>query len=164
IPGRYRAGRRHVRDGRAAREYGGRIAGRPGIDRGGRMSAGGERALEVASKLALLRDCLATSGAAAIRLRGVDWFAWVTAGGSNAVLQAGGEGVAEVLVTQEEAVVLADEIELARLREEEIPAGFTFHVAPWTQIELHESYVLGLAGERAVLSDRPHGGEQPLPA
>ncbi|MFC4931985.1 M24 family metallopeptidase [Massilia sp. GCM10023247] len=128
------------------------------------MSAAGERAQEAASKLALLRDCLATTGAGAIRLRGVDWFAWVTAGGSSAVLQSADAGVAEVLVTQEEAVVLTDEIELARLREEEIPAGFTFHAAPWAQIELHERYVLGLAGERTVLSDRPHGAEQALPA
>lgn len=123
-----------------------------------------ERAAEAAAKLALLRECLARSGAAAIRLRGTDWFAWASAGGSNAVLHTTDGGVAELLVTQDEAVVLTDEIELARLREEEIPAGFTFHVAPWAQIELHERYVLGLAGGQPVLSDRPHGDEQALPA
>ena len=46
-----------------------------------------ERTAEVAAKLALLRDCLERTGAAAICLRGTDWFAWATAGGSNAVLQ-----------------------------------------------------------------------------
>jgi hypothetical protein len=126
------------------------------------MSAA-ERSAEVAAKLALLRDCLERTGAAAICLRGTDWFAWVTAGGSNAVLQTAELGVAEVLVTREEAVILTDEIEAARLREEEVPPGFTFHVTPWAQVELRERYVLGLAGERPVLSDRPHNGEQPLP-
>lgn len=122
-----------------------------------------ERAAEVAAKLALLRDCLERTGAAAICLRGIDWFAWVTAGGSSAVLHTSELGVAEVLVTREEAVILTDEIEATRLRAEEIPAGFTFHVTPWAQVELRERYVLGLAGERPVLSDRPHNGEQPLP-
>jgi len=121
------------------------------------------RAAEVQAKLAVLRECLGKTGAAAIRLRGIDWFAWVTAGGSSAVLQCAETGVAEVLVTQDEAVILTDEIELARLREEEIPAGFSFHASPWAQIELRERYVLGLAGDAIVLSDRPHNGEQPLP-
>ncbi|WP_313176411.1 M24 family metallopeptidase [Massilia sp.] len=121
------------------------------------------RVAEVQAKLAVLRECLGKTGAAAIRLRGIDWFAWVTAGGSSAVLHCAETGVAEVLVTQDEAVILTDEIELARLREEEIPAGFSFHASPWAQVELRERYVLGLAGDAIVLSDRPHNGEQPLP-
>jgi len=122
-----------------------------------------ERAAEVAAKLALLRGCLESTGAGAICLRGIDWFAWATAGGSSAVLHTAELGVAEVLVTRDEAVILTDEIEAARLREEEVPAGFTFHVTPWAQVELRERYVLGVAGEGPVLSDRPHGLEQPLP-
>ncbi len=122
-----------------------------------------ERAAEVAAKLALLRDCLDRAGAAAICLHGIDWFAWVTAGGSSAVLHTAELGVAEVLVTRDEAVILTDEIEAVRLREEEVPAGFAFHVTPWAQVELRERYVLGVAGEGLVLSDRPRGAEQPLP-
>jgi Xaa-Pro aminopeptidase len=125
--------------------------------------SGPERTAEVAAKLALLRDCLERTGAAAIRLRSIDWFAWATAGGSSAVLLTSELGVAEVLVTRDDAVILTDEIEAARLREEEVPAGFTFHVTPWAQVELRERYVLGLAGDRPVLSDRPHCDEQPLP-
>jgi Xaa-Pro aminopeptidase len=125
--------------------------------------SGFERAAEVAAKLALLRDCLERTGAAAICLRGIDWFAWVTAGGSSAVLHTSELGVAEVLVTRDDAVILTDEIEAARLRDEEVPPGFTFHVTPWAQVELRERYVLGLAGDRPVLSDRPHGIEQALP-
>lgn len=121
------------------------------------------RAAEVADKLALLRAHLQAAGAGAIRLRGIDWFAWVTAGGSSAVLHATDAGVAEVLVTPEEACILTDEIEAERLRTEEIPEGFTFHVEPWAEPELRERYVQGAASGRSILSDRPSNGEQPLP-
>jgi hypothetical protein len=120
------------------------------------------RGAEVAAKLALLRDTLAQAGAGAIRLRGIDWFAWVSAGASSAVLLAAEVGVAEVLVTRDEACVLTDEIEVARLREEELAPGFSYHATPWAQPELREDYVRGVA-DGVVLSDRPQGAEQPLP-
>jgi Xaa-Pro aminopeptidase len=126
------------------------------------------RAAEVSDKLALLRAALAEAGAQAIRLRGTDWFAWATAGGDASVLLAADCGVAEVLVTRDEAVILTDAIEAERLRLEQVPDGFTFHVAPWAETELHETYVLGAARGGAVLSDRPRLGngtvEQALPA
>jgi Xaa-Pro aminopeptidase len=122
------------------------------------------RAEEVADKLALLRAVMSEAGARAVRLRGSDWFAWATAGGSNAVLLTAETGVAEVLVTLEEACILTDDIELERLRNEEVPAGFTFHAAPWDQIDMRESYVRSLADDDAVLSDRPQHGELALPA
>ncbi|CAH0267239.1 hypothetical protein SRABI118_03386 [Massilia sp. Bi118] len=122
------------------------------------------RGAEAAAKLALLREALAQAGAGAIRLRGEDWFAWATAGGQ--VLAPGGceTGSVELLVTADEACVLTDEVEAERLRREEAPPGFTYHIAPWTDTELHETYALGAAGGRAVLSDHPHNGDQPLPA
>lgn len=139
-----------------------------GMNTGTGMGAAGVRAAEVADKLALLRAALAETGAGAVRLRGVDWFAWATAGGDASVLLAADCGVAEVLVTRDDAVILTDAIEAERLRVEQVPAGFTFHVAPWAETELHDTYVLGAAGGAAVLSDRPRYGngqvEQPLPA
>jgi len=123
----------------------------------------GARSAEAAEKIAVLREVLAELGAGAIRLRGIDWFAWVTAGGSNAVLLAAETGVAEVLVTQDEACVMTDEIEVQRLRDEEVPPVFTFHVAPWAEVDLREHFVLGAAAGKHVLSDRPAGGELPLP-
>jgi Xaa-Pro aminopeptidase len=132
------------------------------------MNAPDTRPAEVADKLALLRAALAETGAGAVRLRGVDWFAWATAGGDSAVLLAADCGVAEVLVTRDEAVILTDAIEAERLRLEQVPAGFTFHIAPWAETELRETYVLGAASGGTVLSDRPRQGngnsEQPLPA
>ncbi|MGI4718600.1 MAG: M24 family metallopeptidase [Janthinobacterium lividum] len=121
------------------------------------------RAAEVADKVMQLRAHLQAANAGAVRLRGVDWFAWITAGGSSAVLHATDAGVAEVLVTMEEACILTDEIEAERLRAEEIPEGFTFHVEPWAEPELRERYVANAAAGRAILSDRPVSGEHPLP-
>lgn len=121
------------------------------------------RAQEVADKLAVLRAALAASGAGAVRLRGTDWFAWVTAGGSSAVLHTTDTGIAEVLVTAGEACVLTDQIEGERLRLEEVPAGFSFHIEPWAEPELREHFVLAAAEGRQVLSDRPQGDELPLP-
>jgi hypothetical protein len=122
------------------------------------------RGPEAAAKLALLRGALARHDAGAIRLRGEDWFAWATAGGALQACDGAANGAAGLLVTSEEACVLTDEVEADRLRQEEVPPGFTFHIAPWTEHELHDTYVLGAAGGRAVLSDRPAPGEQPLPA
>jgi Xaa-Pro aminopeptidase len=119
---------------------------------------------EAAAKLALLREALAQAGAGAIRLRGEDWFAWATGGGAPLAPAGNGAVVAELLVSLEEACVLTDEVEADRLRQEEVPSGFTFHVAPWAEPELHETYVLGAAGGGAILSDRPNHAEQPLPA
>jgi Xaa-Pro aminopeptidase len=133
------------------------------------MESPDARAAEVAAKIALLRETLAQSEGGqmrgAIRLRGLDWFAWITAGGDAEVLLAADTGVAEVLVTRDEACILTDEIEAERLRQEQVPPGFTFHIAPWAEVELRETYVTGAAGEGIVLSDRPKNhAEQPLPA
>lgn len=122
------------------------------------------RTEEVAQKLAILRVAMQQAGARAVRLRGSDWFAWATAGGSNVVLLTAETGVAEVLVTFEEACILTDDIELERLRNEEVPPGFTFHAAPWDQMEMSDTYVRSLTDDEAVLSDLPRHGERPLPA
>nr|WP_307728067.1 M24 family metallopeptidase [Massilia terrae] len=113
--------------------------------------------------MALLRDVLEKTGASAIRLRGTDWFAWITAGGSNAVLLSQETGAAEVLVSREDACILTDDIEEKRLRAEEAPPGFSYHPTPWTELELRERYVFEIAGGLPVLSDRPANGELPLP-
>jgi len=122
-----------------------------------------DRAAEAAAKLGLLRAALVQSGAGAIRLRGAGWFAWATAGGDCAVQLASDCGVAELLVTADEACVLTDEIEAERIRQEEVPAGFTYHIVPWAEPELHDSYALNAAGGKLVLSDRPRQDEQALP-
>ena len=116
-----------------------------------------DRAREAADKLQQLRDVLQQASAGAIRLRGADWFAWATAGGDA------GSGNAELLVTKDEACILTDDAEGERLRREQVPAGFTYHAAPWAEPELHDKYGSTAAGEGAILSDRPRAGEAALP-
>lgn len=118
---------------------------------------------ELAAKLAFLREQLAALGAGAIRLRGADWFAWATGGVDSPVQAGSGCAAAELLVTRDEACILTDEAEAERLRHAGLPDGLTFHVAPWAEPELHQTYARG-AGGGAVLSDRPQNGEGMLPA
>ncbi len=128
------------------------------------MTARADREVEVKDKLSRIRRWLLTYDAGAIRLRGSDWFAWATAGGSSAVLLTAESGVAEIVVTAAVACVLTDEIEAQRLQDEELPAGWVLHVNPWAESEPRERFVNEAAGGRLVLSDRPDAGEQRLPA
>ncbi len=119
---------------------------------------------ELETKLGLVRAALAAHDLGGIRLRGVDWFAWATCGGSNVVILSGETGVAEVLVTPERAWVLTDEIEAARLRAEELPDGLEVWAGPWNAPDARRQFVDQRLGGRAVASDRSEQGEAPLPA
>lgn len=118
---------------------------------------------ELAEKLTLLRAALTAAGLAAIRLRGTDWFAWATCGGSSAVLLTSEVGVAEVLVTADEAWVLTDVIEAERLAAEELPPGLPVWAHAWTTPGERETFVAARTGGGVVASDRPRADERPLP-
>jgi len=118
---------------------------------------------EVETKLTLLREAMERHGLGAVRLRGVDWFAWATAGGDSAVLHTTETGVAEVLITPDEALVLTDLIEAARLEAEEAPAGFEVWAAQWWHPGERDRAARDRTGGRPVASDRPTAGEVPLP-
>lgn len=132
---------------------------------------------EVSSKLQFMRNALQEAEAVGIRLRGTDWFAWATAGGSNTVLLAAETGIAEVLVTASDAWILTDEIEAQRLKDEQLPnasegSPFKLHVSPWAQSSDREPFVREVTANGKILSDRPSGlfhdrsapAEFPLPA
>ena len=125
--------------------------------------SGGSRDEEVAAKVSTIRAACAAHGLAAVRLRGVDWFSWVTAGGSSVVLLTDEVGVAEVLVTEAGAWVLTNEIEAARLAAEEVPTGLSLWAARWDDPSSAEAFVVEQAGGRPVASDRPQEGEAALP-
>ena len=110
---------------------------------------------EVSRKLELIRQALTETGATSVRLKGTDWFAWATAGASNTVLLTAETGVAQVLVTAEDAWVLTDEIEAQRLEDEELSADFKLHVNPWADAAARESFVREVTNEGKVISDRP---------
>jgi Xaa-Pro aminopeptidase len=119
---------------------------------------------EVSKKLELIRETLRETEVQAVRLRGTDWFAWATGGASNTVLLTAETGVAEVLVTTQDAWVLTDEIEAQRLKDEELPANFKVHVNPWADGATRESFVYDLTGGGKTVSDRPISNlEKPLP-
>ncbi|MBD2628005.1 M24 family metallopeptidase [Trichormus variabilis] len=119
---------------------------------------------EVSAKLELMRQTLAENGVQAIRLRGTDWFAWATAGASHTVLLTSETGVAEVLVTAQDAWILTDEIEAQRLKDEELPPNCQVHISPWAEAAERETFVRKVTNAGKVLSDKPVLGEQPLPA
>ncbi|MCA1691671.1 MAG: M24 family metallopeptidase, partial [Actinobacteria bacterium] len=87
------------------------------------------RAEEVAAKLDSVRAWLDDSDLDAVLLSEQGGFAWVTAGGDNHVTLGQEVGAASVLVTRDEAYLLASNIELHRLVEEQV-AG-----APLTPVE-----------------------------
>ncbi len=118
---------------------------------------------EVSFKLELIRNALSETGAEGVLLRGTDWFAWATAGGSNTVLLAAETGVAEVLVTAQDAWVLTDEIEAQRLRDEELPANFQLHVNPWADSTARDSFLREVTNAGTILSDHPTSHQESLP-
>lgn len=124
-----------------------------------------QRADELSAKLQMIRDALGATSATAARLRGVDWFAWATCGGSNVVILSTETGVAEVLVTATRAWILTDEIEAERLAAEELPAeGYAVWAGPWNDPAARAALVRDVVGDGVVISDRPAESEQPLPA
>lgn len=141
---------------------------------------------EINHKLQVMRQTLKDTGATGLRLRGTDWFAWATAGGSNTVLLAAETGVAEVLVTATDAWLLTDEIEAQRLKDEEFPcfssdekgaekevenSPYKLAVNPWAESSQREAFVREATNGGTILSDKPSGSfhdrppssETPLP-
>ncbi|ALF52908.1 peptidase M24 [Nostoc piscinale CENA21] len=126
---------------------------------------------EVSVKLGLIRETLSQTEVEGVRLRGTDWFAWATGGASNTVLLTAETGVAEVLVTGQDAWILTDEIEAQRLIDEELPSNFKLHINPWADAGARESFVREATAGGEVISDvcdnakrvRPTSQEQPIP-
>lgn len=118
---------------------------------------------EIGTKLSLVRKILKTKNLSAVRLRGVDWFAWATAGASNVVLLTTDLGIAEVIITADEAFVLTDSIEADRLEEEEIKGCYPIWKAAWQEPERREAFVRELTHAGTVASDMPRDKEISLP-
>lgn len=119
------------------------------------------RAEELEEKTTRLRKYLGEGQA--VRLRGIDWFAWLLCGASSAVLLAAETGVAEALVLPDALYVLTDDIEAARLRDEELPPAIEVKSFPWASPGVREAWVKQRVGALPTTSDRPAVGEVPLP-
>jgi Xaa-Pro aminopeptidase len=118
---------------------------------------------EVYKKLELIRQTLSITEVEGVRLRGADWFAWATGGASNTVLLTAETGVAEVLVTGQDAWILTDEIEAQRLQDEELPTNFKLHINPWADAAAREAFVRDATDGGKIISERPTSQEQPIP-
>ena len=113
-------------------------------------------------KLRRLRECLPAN--LALRLRGIDWFAWLLAGASNAVLLAAEKGIAEIFVSATEMHVLTDDIEARRLQEEALPEAVSVQIFPWAYPQLREDWIGKQLGSSTMASDHPAPNEAPLPS
>lgn len=90
------------------------------------------RADEVGHKVEAVRDVLRARDLSAAALSARRNFAWLTAGGDNHVLESSETGVATLLVTPDDTLVITSVIESARILEEEL-RGLDIEVVavPW---------------------------------
>lgn len=97
------------------------------------MAQVGERKVEVAAKLARLRERMVAREIDAVHLRTIPNTGWITAGGSLYVGEGTDSAASAIVVTQDRAIALTDSIETPRLRQEEHLAdlGFEFVTEPW---------------------------------
>jgi Xaa-Pro aminopeptidase len=110
---------------------------------------------EVSYKLQRVREVLDRDGVKAAQFKGVDWFSWITGGGSSVVILTAEVGIAEVLVTLDKAFVLTNEIEGRRLIEEELTNDFEILTSPWFEAKGTSRIVESIVGSSVIYTDRP---------
>jgi Xaa-Pro aminopeptidase len=119
-----------------------------------------DRADLVGERIASLRGLIADRGAAALRLDSRRDFAWLTLGGLNHVLLSSEQGVAPVIVTANEAVVLAPVNEQERIVDEELNGlPIRTQSLPWWDETAAEREARTIAGEGKVLTANDLAGE-----
>jgi Xaa-Pro aminopeptidase len=118
---------------------------------------------EVQKKIHDLRTLMSRYRLAGLRLRGVDWFSWLTGGGSSVVIFTSEVGVAEVFLTLTDAWILTSRIERDRLAQEEVPMDFKVLAFPWQEDRATSHFISGKLGDQPIASDRPQGRESHLP-
>lgn len=112
------------------------------------------RAQEVHAKLEALRGWLEHSDLDAAVLSSHGGFAWITGGGDNHVSLENEAGVASVLVTREDAYLLAPNNELRRIVDEQAAgAGFTPVEWPWHEDDGEGRIVERLCDPARTVSD-----------
>ncbi len=112
------------------------------------------RAREVQAKLEALRGWLEHSDLDAALLSSHGGFAWISGGGDNHVVVAQDAGAASVLVTREDAYLVAPNNELRRLVDEQVTgAGFTPVEWPWPEEDGEGRIVERLCDPARTVSD-----------
>ena len=118
---------------------------------------------EVSNKIKFLRKILAEQNLAAFHFRGVDWFSWITGGGSSVVILTSEVGVAEVVITATEAWILTNRIENERIKAEEVSNDFEITNFPWQDTGATEKWIKEKVSSGPICSDRPLKNEIELP-
>lgn len=111
------------------------------------------RAAEVVERLDDLQAVLDRRGAAAALLGYRRNFAWLTAGGESHIVLASESGVASLLVTRDGAVAITQNIEAARIADEELAGlGIETVAVPWWEPDAMAAEARRRAGQ-APLGD-----------
>lgn len=118
---------------------------------------------EVETKVARIREYLASSGLAGVLLTRQDNFAWLTGGRDNHVVQGSEGGVASLFVTRDARVALTNRIEADRIRDEEIgDQGWDWRTFDWYRPGQLRAAIRDLVGDQPIGSDMPLPQAQPL--
>jgi Xaa-Pro aminopeptidase len=112
----------------------------------------GVREALVDARLHLVRRAAAEAGGAAVLLERRRDVAWLTVGADLHVVQGGDAVAAPVLVTRDDAVILAPNNEAARIADEELPGtGLRLETTPWYEPGAAGVVARRLAGSGAIL-------------
>lgn len=117
----------------------------------------GLRVGEVSARLAQVRSVLDHRNQLATLLQTRPNFAWLTAGGSGHVLQSSETSIAAILVTGNDVVAITQNIEAARLAEEELgQTGIEVVAVPWWEPRAIEAE----ASRRLPTGQRPASDDE----
>jgi Xaa-Pro aminopeptidase len=117
---------------------------------------------ETQEKLGRLRALMAENQIDGVHLRGIDWFSWLTSGGTNVVFLPSETGIADLFITAKEAWILTNRIETRRLVDEEPTSDFRITDFNWQDSQAIYSFIKEKCGG-PVVCDRPQLFEKPLP-
>jgi Xaa-Pro aminopeptidase len=124
------------------------------------------RQQEFDHKLALVRAYLAERGYGAVVINSQMLFNWATAGGENYVVMAHDHGVAWLLIALDSVTVLANNIEIHRLRDEEFNGIDTskigFWSCPWHEDSQVAREIAGRMNGGRWISDCHLPGSEPV--
>ena len=112
---------------------------------------------ELSEKLARVRLMMAANNVSAVHVAGLGNLAWLLCGADLAVALTGAP-VAEAVVTQQTATVVASSVETGRLEAEELPDGVNLVYTPWHDPAAKEKVLRELLGDGKILSDTPGRG------
>jgi Xaa-Pro aminopeptidase len=117
-------------------------------------------------KLAQIRTYLNEHGLSQVAINSQMLFNWATAGGENYVVMAHDFGVAWLLISPDNVAVIANNIEINRLRVEEFhgidTGGFEFWSCPWHEDAQISKEIARRAGGKRWISDSHLPGSEPV--